>query len=229
MTAIEAQKSPQVVMALFSKEQFETIDNWNVSGLCGSGSGDVVVEDQFIPEGRWWTPQSDVVVDTALYRIPLSTIFPPCVASVSLGVADAALSEFEKLLRRNTTGGETNQLKDHPTIQADFARAEALIASARTYVHDTTSTMWQTASADISLSREERRAARLAGAHTAAVCAQAVDILFHSAGSSSILLEQPLQRYWRDANAVTKHIQVSYKNFETMGRLRITGVLDGQL
>ncbi|MGR8949458.1 MAG: acyl-CoA dehydrogenase family protein [Gammaproteobacteria bacterium] len=235
MTVIQAKESsaatgsPEMVMAIFSKEQFETVDNWHVSGLCGTGSGDVIVQDEFVPEGRWWSPQSPILVDEPLFRIPLSTIFPPCVASVSLGVADAALSEFERMLELSANGAAVNPLRNHPTAHSEFAQAEALIGSARSYVHEATAVMWQTVNEGMTLSHDDRRVARLAGAHAAAACAQAVDILFHSAGSSSILLDQPLQRYWRDANAITKHIQVSHKNFETMGRLRITGELDGQL
>ena len=49
-------KSPfEVVMAMFSMDQFKTIDNWNVPGLRCTDSGDVVVTDEFAPEGRSWT------------------------------------------------------------------------------------------------------------------------------------------------------------------------------
>ena len=219
----------EMVFAIFSEEQFECVDNWHVSGLCGSGSGDVIVENAFVPEGRWWSLQEEPVCDGALFKIPLSTIFPPCVAAVSLGIADAALDEFERMLNATSGGDPGNPLKEHPGVHADFARAEALVGSARSYVVNAVETMWDTACGGDLVPQEERRIARVAGAHAAASCAQAIDILFDIAGSSSILLEQPLQRYWRDAHAVTKHIQVSRKNFETMGRLRLLGKLDGQL
>ena len=118
---------------------------------------------------------------------------------------------------------------EHPGIHADFARAEALVGSATSFIFSTVEAMWDSVCRGDSLSQEQRRLVRLAGTHAAASCAQAIDLLFDAAGSSSILLEQPLQRYWRDAHAVTKHIQVSRKNFETMGCLRLTGNLNGQL
>ena len=232
MTVIQGDNDPadntQVVMAMFSEDQFKTIDNWNVSGLSGSGSGDVVVEQAFVPEGRWWSLQEAPTLDGALFKIPLSTIFPPCVAAVSLGIAEAALDEFEQMLNA-AESGHASPMLEHPGIHADFARAEALVGSATSFIFSTVEAMWDSVCRGDSLSQEQRRAVRLAGTHAAASCAQAIDLLFDAAGSSSILLEQPLQRYWRDAHAVTKHIQVSRKNFETMGCLRLTGNLNGQL
>ena len=228
-TGEDASAPNRVVLAMFSEDQFQTVDNWQVSGLCGTGSGDVIVEDEFVPEGRWWSLQEEPVCEGALFRIPLSTIFPPCVAAVSLGIADAALDEFEQTLNATPNGSPSHSMKEHPGVHADFARAEALVGSARSYIYSTVEAMWDTACGGEAVSQEERRVARLAGTHAAASCAQAIDILFDIAGSSSMFLERPLQRYWRDAHAVTKHIQVSRKNFETMGRLRLLGKLDGQL
>jgi len=220
---------PELVLAALSRDQFSTSDNWNVSGLCGTGSGDVIVDEQFVPNGRWYVPGAVPEIDTPLYRIPLSTTFPPTVAAVAIGTAAAALDTFENMLRGDAGKTGLSPLANHPTVQSDFARAEALIAAARHYVRTTTDAMWQAACNDEPVTENLRREARLAAAHATESSARAVDLLFSAAGSTSILLEQPLQRYWRDVHAITKHIQVSRKNFETMGGLRLTGSLTGQL
>jgi alkylation response protein AidB-like acyl-CoA dehydrogenase len=43
---------PETLFLIFSREQFRSDDNWHVTGLCGTGSHDVIVEDAFVPEGR---------------------------------------------------------------------------------------------------------------------------------------------------------------------------------
>ncbi len=74
---------------------------------------------------------------------------------------------------------------------------------------------------------ETRRRARLASAHAAANCAEAVDLLYTAAGTSAILLDNPLQRFWRDVHTTTQHLQIAAPTFENMGRLRLTGKLEG--
>jgi alkylation response protein AidB-like acyl-CoA dehydrogenase len=39
-------------MALVPKKDFRIVDNWHVTGLCGTGSKEVYVEDSFVPDHR---------------------------------------------------------------------------------------------------------------------------------------------------------------------------------
>ncbi len=36
-----------------------------------------------------------------------------------------------------------------------------------------------------------------------------------------------MQRYWRDVHATTQHMQIGIGNYESMGKLRLTGELEG--
>ena len=40
-------------VVFFERDQVELLDNWNPSGLRGTGSVDFVVDDVFVPDGRW--------------------------------------------------------------------------------------------------------------------------------------------------------------------------------
>ena len=44
---------PPVLFVFFEAEQVSFVDNWDASGLRGSGSTDFEVEEAFVPEGRW--------------------------------------------------------------------------------------------------------------------------------------------------------------------------------
>lgn len=227
------ERAPNVLLPIFSGDQFVIHDTWHVSGLCGSGSHDVEVGDAFVPEGRWITLGDPPAVDTPLFRIPIVSLFPPCVVAVALGIARAALESFAELARRKVPAQRSRPLAERATAQAEFAEAEALVAAGRSHVFETTEALWELAVRDQPMDAptgvETRRRARLASCHAAASAARAVDLLYTAGGSSSIFSDHPLQRHWRDVHAATQHIQIARGNYEAMGRLRLTDVLEGPL
>jgi len=52
---IGANGMPAALILFFPAGEAEIIDNWNVLGMCGTGSHDVRVSDIFVPEHRVWT------------------------------------------------------------------------------------------------------------------------------------------------------------------------------
>ncbi len=226
--ALAAEDSnPELLLPMFPREDVIIHDTWHVSGLCGSGSHHVEVKDAFVPEGRWVSLSGPPVVDTTLYRVPIISIFPPCVVAVSIGIARAALECFEALAAGKVPSQSSKPLAERASAQIDFAKAEARVGSARSYVFETTEALWDEVDRGEPASTEARRSARLASAHAAASCAEAVDLLYTAGGSSSIFNDNPLQRHWRDVHATTQHIQIAANSYENMGRLRLTGVLEG--
>lgn len=218
---------PDVLLPMFPREDVTIHDTWYTSGLCGSGSHDVSVTDAFVPEGRWVSLREPPAVQTTLYRVPIISLFPPCVVAVSLGIARAALEHFEALATEKVPAQSSRPLAERATAQIDFARAEALVDSARGHVYEVTEALWDEVDAGAPASTETRRRARLASAHAAISCAEAVDLLYTAAGTSSIFSESPLQRHWRDIHTTTQHIQIAPTTYENMGRLRLTGALEG--
>ena len=221
--------SLNVVLPFFSRDQFTIIDTWQVSGLCASGSHDVEVKDAFVPRGRWLTLADPVVVDTPLYRFPLLSTFPPCVAMVSLGTARAALDGFVELANHKVPAGGTASLRERGSAQIAIARAEAMVEAARAYVFATVDTLWGDVEQGRPASIEARRQIRLAGTFAAQVAAEAITLLYDAAGASAIQLSHALQRHLRDARVVTQHLQVSSAGFERMGQLLLTGDQAGPL
>ncbi len=215
--------SPEVLLPMFPREDVAIHDTWDVVGLCGSGSHDVEVREAFVPEGRWVTLADPPAVDTTLYRVPIVTLFPPCVVAVALGIARAALESFQQLAERKVPAQSSGSLAERPSAQIDFAKAEALVSSARSYVFETTEALWDEVERVGTASIEVRRRARLASCHAAASAAEAIDRLYTAAGTSSIFSTHPLQRHWRDIHTATQHIQIAQGNYESMGRLRLTG------
>ena len=117
------------LMLMLPKTDYAVQDTWFVSGLLGTGSKDVVVNDVFVPEHRA-VPMQDMrdaltpgrtFHDTANYRIPLRSILSFTLGSPVLGMAQGALEAFER----------ARQGAASPAIQMRLAESAAEIAAAR--------------------------------------------------------------------------------------------------
>ena len=71
-----------------ASEGVSLVDNWDTLGMRGTGSGDVVLEDVFVPDERVLANRPHGVVDPALQVI--ASIAFSIVGGAYLGVADAA-------------------------------------------------------------------------------------------------------------------------------------------
>ncbi len=76
---------PQMIHMILPRKDYEIVeDSWNVVGLRGTGSKDVIVKDAFVPEYRTMnatkvmdgTAQREAGMNTTLYLMPWSTMFP---------------------------------------------------------------------------------------------------------------------------------------------------------
>ena len=221
--------TPLILGPLFSRDQLIIHDTWYVAGMCGSGSNDVEVQDAFVPEGRWVNLAEPPVVDRPLFHFPIISLFAAGVAAVALGSAQAALDGFIDLARDRIPFARTTPLAERTSAQISAARAEALIDSARNYLYETTADLWELNERGNEPTVEARRRLRLAGAYAAEKAAEAVDLLYAAGGGPSLVSDRPFQRHWRDVHATTLHIQVNHVQFETMGKLRLTGESSGLL
>ena len=80
----------------FPADDVELIDNWHVSGLAGSGSGDYLVTDVFVPEGRWVQMGRDEPVrSNSLSRFSFYGLLAAGVAACAMGLARRSIDEQE--------------------------------------------------------------------------------------------------------------------------------------
>src|SRR5439155_19936922 len=93
--AVESGAPPDARMFLVPRRDYTIDDNWYVTGLCGTGSKDIVVADAFVPEYRTHSyldafhlrNPGAAVNDGPLYRLPFDAVFPNSIAAPAIGVA----------------------------------------------------------------------------------------------------------------------------------------------
>lgn len=210
---------PQQILAFFHKSDVTLHNNWNTSGLRGTGSNDFEVQDVLVPKGRWIVLGGRPRVDEPLYRFPTLGLLALGVASVSVGIAQRAIEAFTELANEKTPTGSKRSLATRESVQKDLARAMACEASARAYMHAAIDEAWTPAQNGERITRPQKAALRLAASNAAWQSAEAVDLLYHAAGGSSIYAESVLQRCFRDVHVTTQHIMVAQPTYEMLGKI----------
>lgn len=206
----------------FDRTDVEFIDNWDVSGLCGTGSGDYQVTDVFVPEGRWAQIGSTKPVrDNSLSRFSFFGLFACAVAATSMGIGRRAVDELVKLAESKTPQGSAKPLSNRTPVQADVAIAEAQLGAAWSFLHASITGAWATAEAGELPTVEQRRQLRLAATHAAQTAADVAELMYKAGGGAAVYKTSPLQRLFRDAFVATQHVMVAPRSFELSGRIRL--------
>jgi alkylation response protein AidB-like acyl-CoA dehydrogenase len=112
----------------------------------------------------------------------------------------------------------TSTLATQHTTHERVGRAEALLRAGRAFLYETVRELPYGPTWSAELSDDLRARIRLAGAHAAQNAAEAVDLMFNAAGTTSIYASSRLERCFRDVHVATQHIAVAPSNIEMVGQ-----------
>ena len=225
----EKGRPPSAGFLLAPRSDWSIEDNWHVAGQAGTGSKTVVIEKPtFIPEHRRLTfaeassnaPPGTEVNKNPIYRIPFLSAVPVCLVSPLLGTAQGAVDAFVDLcgtrVTRGAVAGGGNQLSQFFPVQSRLAEAAAAVDAARLLLYRDTAEVEQIAAQGEVISVEKRIRNRRDHAFAARLSHSAVEALFASVGGAGLALDQPIQRMWRDANAISRHISLNWDAVSSM-------------
>ncbi|MGH7388996.1 MAG: acyl-CoA dehydrogenase family protein [Candidatus Rokuibacteriota bacterium] len=195
------------------------VDTWNVSGMRGTGSHDIVVDDVFVPEEHTFSAlDARARVTGPMNRMHGFDLAGCGFCCVGLGVARAAIDAFVELAVVKTPRSFAGLLRDRVLVQAQVGEAEARLRSGRALLFDVVGEMWNTVVAGALVTERQRSDLRMAMTHAAQSAARATHMVCVAAGTTSIFESSPLERYARDAEVVTRHNQLQFVNYEAVGR-----------
>jgi indole-3-acetate monooxygenase len=195
------------------------IDTWNVSGMRGTGSHDIEVDDVFVPEEHTFSAlDRRARVTGPMNRMHGFDLAGCGFCCVGLGVARAAIDAFVDLANVKIPRSSSELLRERVMVQAQVGEAEALLRAGRALLFDVVEAMWETVVAGEFVTERQRSDLRMAMTHAAQSAARATHMVCAAAGTTSIFAESPLERYARDAEVVTRHNQLQFVNYEAVGR-----------
>ena len=209
---------PEFRLVLMPMPELTILDTWHVSGLRGTGSNDVEVNDIFVPEERT-TALS--LADGALSPsgIPMYTLFGVALVPVALGAARRAIDEIISTAQGKTPLLSGSKLSEKPVVQHEIARAEGMLQAASAWMYKLVEDLVAAAARGETIDMAMRARVKLACTHAVAASADATAIAYRLGGGQANYERSVLQRCFRDVNAVTQHFVVAPNNFETAGRV----------
>jgi 3-hydroxy-9,10-secoandrosta-1,3,5(10)-triene-9,17-dione monooxygenase len=207
---------------LLPNSDYKIVDTWNASGLRGTGSNDVEVNDAFVAEAMTVavsdlaggpTPGS-AVNPNALYALPVFSLFPYVLSGVALGNAQACLDDYVDVARHRVSTYNRAKLGDLQSTQIKIAEASAKIDAARLIMRATCiNAMADARRGDVPDVAGKTRSRR-DGAYSVNLCTDAVSLLFAASGARGLSMSGALQRQFRDAHAINAHLAF---NFDAAG------------
>jgi resorcinol 4-hydroxylase (FADH2) len=219
----------QPAFLLVPASDYRIEDDWQVVGLAGTGSKSLLLDEVLVPEHRLLsfaqttsgdTPGRRLYAHNPTFGIPMLANIASCLASVAVGAAAGALRHYlETTTVRNTRGavaGGQNKMAEFPTIQIRVAEAAAAIDAAREILLRDLRRRAATVRAGHTVSVEERIESRRGQAFAVKLAVQATEVLNASTGGLGLKLDNPVQRAWRDANAVARHISFNWDAVASM-------------
>ncbi len=192
--------------------------NWNVIGLQGTGSHDVVIRDVVVPE-EWTLVRGGVAtIDAPIYRYPSMAFAAQVLAVVGLGVARAALNDVVAMAGGRTSITGAPAMAERGYIQLEVARAEAMLRSARSFFYDATESLWNEVIAGAP-TQKTVTLMRLAATNAARSGAEVARIACSLTGTTSIYTEHNLARAMCDSLVVAQHAFLSEGTLQSAGRI----------
>lgn len=202
---------------LVPRSDYEIEDDWDVMGLCGTASRTLVFNDVFIPSYR--IEMSGAMVNrytkgeglhkgplwTAGYGATIGTALTP----VFLGLADAMLREVTKKVQGRTVPGTripTNSIPNSMRLSESTLEMRACTLLWEDYIKR----IDDRAAAGIEPDEDFTANSGATGIYVQELATRTIDRLFAVAGGSSVRLDSPIQRMWRDAHTGRSHIANEY-------------------
>jgi resorcinol 4-hydroxylase (FADH2) len=210
-------RAPDHRFALVPKADYTIKDDWYSTGLSGTGSRSVMLDNVFIPEHRLLDVQKvgnaeDPVVDfhpNPLYRLhPMSgaaKFFP----GPAIGIARGALELIEEELRtRRNVGGLL--MAELPTAQARIAEAGAEIDAAYALMLQDSAEAMRYAALGYRAPVTARARWRRDNAFAGQLCLRAVERLHPLSGGRGLHRDSLFQLTWRDIHAAVQQITMAW-------------------
>jgi resorcinol 4-hydroxylase (FADH2) len=228
---------PAPSFLLVPKSDWVIEDNWYVAGQSGTGSKTVVIDQPtFVPNHRrlmvgevaTGASPGSTVNSNRIYKVPFLSALPVCLVSPLLGAALGAVEEFVTLcgvrLTRGAVVGGGNRLSEFYPVQSRVAEASALADAARLLINRDTAEVERMTMAGLPLSVDQRIRNRRDHAFAARLARDAVEAVFAAVGGSGLSLDQPIQRMWRDSNAIARHITLNWDAVSSMVGQHLLGL-----
>lgn len=206
---------PKSLHFILPRSDYEIVeDSWNVVGLKGTGSKDIIVRNAFIPEYR--------TIDTfgmreagnpaggrsgrtdPLYAMPFSALFGAAITSAVLGTTEGLFAQAVAY-QRDRADRMGKRWVDDAVLSFTLGESGSDLDASRVQNIDNLSRMFDLLSKGEQIPYELRVKTRRDQVRSVQRSVDAADKMFTRTGGNAVRADKPLQRLWRDAHAGLHH------------------------
>jgi 3-hydroxy-9,10-secoandrosta-1,3,5(10)-triene-9,17-dione monooxygenase len=187
-------------------------DSWNVMGLSGTGSKDIIIDGSIVPEYRTVGhfqlgdgAYGHHRADSVLYQLPFGCVFSAATASATFGIARGCIDAYHDYVRTRVSALGVVGTTD-PFQQAALAEAEADLEAGIVHLDVMLGHWMDEAASGHRFTTSDRLLFRRNQARAVQRVLQSVDKLLWSAGSAAIWTTRPIERFWRDLHTGGTHL-----------------------
>jgi alkylation response protein AidB-like acyl-CoA dehydrogenase len=213
----------EVRTMLFPKSNVTMVDIWHTLGLRGTASNEYVVKDLFVPADH--TMLRDEAIDRRedgpLYRFRSNQLYSAGFAGVGLGIARGLIDSFLDLPATKVSRGAAKPMRENNVVQSQLAQCEAKWHSARAFLHNTLDEIYNYIIKHGEMTERHAAMMRLASTWAIQQSREAVNTMFHCAGSVAVFEEQPFERRLRDIHTVSQQSQGRQLHYESVGQIML--------
>lgn len=204
-----AEGIPELRIAWVPADRATIVEDWDSTGLRGTGSHRVSIADQLIPwrwTVAWHEPTTNergphrVLVGNGNWPIATS------VAAVQLGTSRAALDEVRRLVTEKAPAPSFTPLVRNAAVQRRLVDLEGAWLGARAAVEHELDTMWEEAGTEGRLSTAQRVNLATVNAAANRTAVEVVDGACEIAGTEVAKRTSRLSRCLRDVHTLRGHV-----------------------
>jgi 3-hydroxy-9,10-secoandrosta-1,3,5(10)-triene-9,17-dione monooxygenase len=219
--------APDPRFVLIPVDQIEFLNDWQVSGLKGTGSTSIRVKSAFVPRAHVSLARAEKATRLLglsgnwIYRLPTIIVGSLLTVGTALGGAQGALDLFmEKVHGRGILYTRYKKQSDAAVTHVLIAEASARIEAAITLITSNLDKVEKRVTSgqpfDIAMVSAVRRDAVFA----VRLAWEAVDMLASASGGSFLSVPNAMNRFWQDVRAVSQHaLMATTTTFEAVGRV----------
>lgn len=209
---------PRMPVIAVPKNQFEIIDTWDASGLRGTGSHDVRIEDIEIPGHRVFEISGQHEYREAIDRVPIMSAVTAIFAAQVLGVSQIACDHILQRGRDEITPGPMPDMRDRPDALTSIASHWAALSSARLGLHAAADEVWTLADRGEAVGETAITSLYAMSMHAMSVARHAMNDLHGLGGTRALYVSSPLEKRNRDLQAMFRHIVAQPSMLADVGR-----------
>ena len=213
-----------VICALPAEDVIIDHNSWNVVGLRGTGSKDLVVADEVAVPAHRVLHVTETTARQApgqlhyggpLYTCPWRTTAILVLAAPVIGAAKAAVRRFQERIDDHFLVALSSVQRNDPAAGYRLAESTAEIQAAELLIYDAAARLDHLGGVDEVDPVLNASIIRDCGWGVRAL-ANAVDRLYEASGANAMRADEPIQRLWRDVNAARSHAILTWDHAANM-------------